>query len=206
MTAALYQVYETHYRINFGNDKKLSDEDKSLLTTLSDDACLTLKTDDWSTFDQSISRLLGTAIPRDIARMAFAQEQKSTYTIPLLRSRQRLMFKSDKANTLVRHVPGLITKLPTLNVRGLLITLIIINCFLVQLLGAMSIYTLNYEVSMPALVWLNDPFAVMVVIYAFIFTSYVMARLDMYLHDLYQLGKLVRHRATDESGLNHQCI
>lgn len=205
VTAALYQVYETHYNINFGNDKKLSNADKSHLTTLSNDARLAVESNDWSTFDQSVSRLLGTDIDLEIARTAFSQEQESTYAIPLLRRRQRLIFKRDKANTRVRHMPGFSTRLPTIDVRGILITLIITNCFLVQLLGGMSIYTLNYEVSMTGLVWLNDPFAVMVVIYAFIFTSYVMARLDMYLHDLHQLGKLMRHRVLDDSGLNHQC-
>ena len=88
-----------------------------------------------------------------------------------------------------------------MDVRGFLMTLIILNCFLIQLLGAMSIYTLNYEVSSSLLIWLNNPLVVALVIYTLIFITYVISKFDMYMHDLYQLGKLFDCRAVGQSSL-----
>ncbi|MCA1772005.1 MAG: hypothetical protein LC677_05045 [Halomonas sp.] len=88
------------------------------------------------------------------------------------------------------------TTLPRTDIRAALITLVILNCFLVQLLAAMSVYTLGYPVSTPWLAWLNDPMAVMLLIYAFIVTSLLISTFDRYMHDLYQLGKLFRRQCS----------
>ncbi|MGP9550831.1 MULTISPECIES: hypothetical protein [unclassified Halomonas] len=209
VTFALYQVYETHFNINFGNEKKLSSTDFSHLNELSDSAQTATLTSEWSGFDQAVTNILGPGFSRDIVREAFATEKESTYAIPLVRRKNRLALGSDRGDVSsghvsVRHLPCLKTNLPKVDARGLLITLIIFNCFLVQLLGAMSIYTLGYAVSMPLLVWLNEPLIVMLVIYALIFMTYVIAKLDMYMHDLYQLGKLFSQKYNHENSLRGQ--
>lgn len=202
VTFALYQVYETHFNINFGNEKKLSSTDFSHLNELSNNAQTATLTSEWSGFDQAVTNILGSGFSRDLVREAFTAEKESTYAIPLVRRRNRLVLSSGHVN--VRYLPCLKTSLPKVDVRGLLITLIIFNCFLVQLLGAMSIYTLGYAVSMPLLVWFNEPLIVMLVIYALIFMTYVIAKLDMYMHDLYQLGKLFSQKSNHESSLRGQ--
>ncbi|MBT2786376.1 MULTISPECIES: hypothetical protein [unclassified Halomonas] len=209
VTAALYQVYEIHYNINVGNDKKLSKADKSHLQALSDQAKTATQTHARSDFDQAAANVLGPNLDRDIVLKAFAEEEKGVYAIPLLRRKARLRFNGEggvakssvnksSANIIsvkVRHWPFWKTTLPRVDIRAALITLVILNCFLVQLLAAMSVYTLGYPMSTPWLAWLNDPMAVMLLIYTLIFTSLLISAFDRYMHDLYQLGKLFQKKA-----------
>lgn len=204
VTGALYQVYETHYNINVGNDKKLSDTDKRRLKELSAKAITAAQTNASSAFDQAVSNVLGPDFNRDIALAAFAEEEAGRYAIPLLRRKARLRFNGDNDEVIVRHLPFWTTQLPRINIRSGLIAWVIVNCFLVQWLGAMSIYTLNYPVSLPWLAWLNEPLVVMLLIYALLFVSFMIAKLDRYMHDLYRLGELFRHEAVGESSLRHQ--
>lgn len=199
VTGALYQVYETHYNINVGNDKKLSNTDKSRLKELSAKANAAAQTNAHSAFDHAVSNALGPGFDHGTALTAFTQAEEGSYAIPLLRRQARLNINGDNGDVTVRHLPFWKTTLPNINIRAALITLVIVNCFLVQLLGAMSIYTLNYPVSLPWLVWLNEPLLVMLLIYALIFISFIFAKLDRYMHDLYQLGKLFRHEAVSEN-------
>lgn len=197
VTVALYQVYEIHYNINVGNDKKLSKADKSRLKTLSDQAKTAQQNHAWADFDQVAANALGPEFDRDIALVAFAEEEAGSYAIPLLRRKKRLRFNgvkegAERNRITVRHLPFWKTTLPHINIRAALITLVIVNCFLVQLLAAMTVYTISYPISTPLLVWLNDPWVVMLVIYAFIFMSLLVSKFDRYMHDLYQLGKLFK--------------
>ena len=66
VTFALYQVYETHFNINFGNEKKLSSTDFSHLNELSDSAQTATLTSEWSGFDQAVTNILGPGFSRDI--------------------------------------------------------------------------------------------------------------------------------------------
>lgn len=200
VTIALYQVYEIHYNINVGNDKKLSKADKSLLKMLSDQAKTAQQNYAWADFDQRTSNALGPELNRDIALVAFAEEKVGSYAIPLLRRKRRLGFNGDtegakRSCITVRHLPFWKTTLPHFNIRAALIILVIINCFLVQLLAAMTVYTISYPLSTPLLAWLNEPLIVMLVIYAFIFTTFFISKFDRYMYDLYQLGKLFKTKA-----------
>lgn len=191
VTIALYQVYEVNYNINFGNEKKLSQANNIRLAELSAKAKASTQTPARSDFDQAAASVFGPKLDREMALAAFSEEKQSTYAIPLLRRKERLVYNGDIK---VRHLPFWKTKLPSVDVRGLLIILVIINCFLAQLLGGMSIYTINYKFSMPSLLWLNDPFILMLVICALIFMTYVISKLDMYMNDIYQIGKLSKNR------------
>ncbi|OJA05819.1 hypothetical protein [Halomonas sp. QHL1] len=200
VTVALYQVYEIHYNINVGNDKKLSKADKGRLKTLSDQAKTAQQNHAWADFDQMATTALGPDFNRDIALVAFAEEEAGSYAIPLLRRKRRLSFNGDtegakRSRITVRHLPFWKTTLPNVNIRAALIALVIVNCFLVQLLAAMTIYTISYPISTPLLAWLNEPLIVMLVIYAFIFMSLLVSKFDRYMHDLYQLGKLFNKKA-----------
>ncbi len=204
VTIALYQVYEIHYNINVGNDKKLSNADKSHLKALSEQAKIATQTQGRADFDRAATSTLGADFNRDIALTAFAEEEEGRYAIPLLRRKAQLRFNgesgvnkriSNMSRIKVQHLPFLKTTLPRINIRAALITLVILNCFLVQLLAAMSVYTISYPVSIAWLAWLNDPWAVMLLIYAFIFTSLLISTFDRYMHDLYQLGKLFKTKA-----------
>lgn len=200
VTVALYQVYDIHYNINIGNDKKLSKADKSRLKVLSEQAKIAQQNHAWADFEQAAANAFGPEFNRDIALAAFSEEEAGSYAIPLLRRKKRLSFNgvregAESNRIKVRHLPFWKTTLPRTNIRAALIILVILNCFLVQLLAAMSVYTLGYPVSMPWLAWLNDPMAVMLLIYAFIFTSLLISTFDRYMHDLYQLGKLFKKKA-----------
>ncbi|MBS3669722.1 hypothetical protein KGA68_17490 [Halomonas boliviensis] len=200
VTVALYQVYDIHYNINIGNDKKLSKADKSRLKVLSEQAKTAQQNHAWADFEQSAANVFGPEFNRDIALAAFSEEEAGSYAIPLLRRKKRLSFngvrEGAESNCIkVHHLPFWKTTLPRTNIRAALIILVILNCFLVQLLAAMSVYTLGYPVSTPWLAWLNDPMAVMLLIYAFIFASLLITKFDRYMHDLYQLGKLFKNKA-----------
>ena len=200
VTVALYQVYEIHYNINVGNDKKLSKADKNRLKTLSDQAKTTQQNHAWADFDQVAANALGPEFNRDIALAAFSEEEAGSYAIPLLRRKKRLSFNgvregAERQRIEVRHLPFWKTTLPHINIRAALITLVIVNCFMVQLLAAMTIYMISYPISTPLLAWLNEPLSVMLVIYAFIFMSLLVSKFDRYMHDLYQLGKLFNKKA-----------
>jgi len=69
---ALYQVYEIHYNINVGNDKKLSRADKSHLNKLANQAKVAIQTHARTDFDQMVASTLGPEFDRDIALTAFS--------------------------------------------------------------------------------------------------------------------------------------
>lgn len=200
VTVALYQVYEFHYNVNVGNDKKLSNADRSHLKALSEQAKAAMQSHARANFDQAVTLILGSDFNRNAALTAFAEEEAGSYAIPLLRRKKRLSFNGVREGTernciKVRHLPFWKTTLPHINIRAALITLVIVNCFLIQLLAAMTIYTISYPISTPLLAWLNEPLIVMLVIYAFIFMSLLVSKFDRYMHDLYQLGKLFKKNA-----------
>ncbi|WP_447044704.1 hypothetical protein [Vreelandella sp. H-I2] len=200
VTVALYQVYEIHYNINVGNDKKLSKADKNRLKTLSDQAKAAQQNHAWEDFDQVTVNALGSEFTRDIALAAFSEGKAGSYAVPLLRRKKRLSFNgvregAEGKRIKVRHLPFWKTTLPHINIRAALIILVIVNCFLVQLLAAMTIYTISYPISTPLLTWLNEPLIVMLAIYAFIFMTFLISTFDRYMHDLYQLGELFKKKA-----------
>lgn len=199
VTAALYQVYDVNHNINVGNEKKLSRADKARLAELSAKAKTSSNEHSEAEFDQAAAAVFGPGITRKMALTAFNDEEEGRYAIPLLRRREKLVYNGDVK---VKHLSFWVTKLPKFDVRGLLITLVIINCFLAQLLGGMSIYTIHYKFSASALLWINEPFYLMIIIYVLIFMTFCISRFDMYMNDIYQIGKLSRHVKSSEGGVS----
>lgn len=204
VTVALYQVYNVNYNINFGNEDKLSAADQQRLEELSAKAAsVSSQSAAELGFDHAVKRIFGDQFARQMAKTAFSEEKASTYAIPLLRRRERLVYNG---YINVRHLPFWKTRLPQWDVRGLMLTLVIVNCLIAQFLGAMSIYTILYEIATPALFWLNEPLILALLIYALIAITYVISILDMYMNDLYQIGKLARQTSATGHRLHSQNV
>lgn len=201
VTAALYQVYEVNYNINFANDLKLSSGDKERLSELSHKALLAKQAGGSADFDQAVAQTFGPQMDHHMALLAFTEEKAGTYAIPLLRRRGQLDVSGELR---VRHLSLCKTRLPTWDARVLMISLVIVNSMLAQFLGGMSIYTLLYPVASPAFTWLNEPVVLMLLTFVLIAISHGISRLDMYLHDLYQIGKLARLTSADNRHLHSQ--
>ncbi|MBE0462169.1 MAG: hypothetical protein ACTIDY_01150 [Halomonadaceae bacterium] len=182
VTAALYQVYEVNYNINFANDLKLSGAEKAHLDELAQKAEGAKAGGDASAFNQAVARIFGPNLDPHLVLRAFSEEKLSTYAIPLVRRRKRLE-KGREAS--LRH-------LPRHNIRVLMISLVIVNSMLAQFLGGMSIFTLLYPATSPAFTWLNSPAILMLLTFVLIAASHGISRFDMYRHDLYQIGELMR--------------
>ena len=200
VTIALYQVYEVNYNINFANDLKLSSANKEHLSELAQKAGVARQTNDVSAFNQAVARILGPELDPELALRAFSEEKQSTYAIPLVRRRERLDFNREIS---VRHLPFWKTRLPTWDTRVLMISLVIVNSMLAQFLGGMSIYTLLYPFS-ATFAWLNEPVILMLLTFVLIVISHGIFRFDMYLHDLYQIGKLTRQTPAGSQRLHGQ--
>ncbi|WP_106375887.1 hypothetical protein [Vreelandella songnenensis] len=181
VTVALYQVYEVNYNINFANDLKLSDADKAHLSELAQKAEVA-KRGDASAFNQAVARIFGSELDPHIVLRAFSEEKLSTYAIPLVRRRKRLENGREAS----------LCHLPRRNIRVLMISLVIVNSMLAQFLGGMSIFTLLYPATSPAFTWLNSPAILMLLTFLLIAVSHGISRFDMYRHDLYQIGELMR--------------
>lgn len=201
VTAALYQVYEVNYNINFANDLKLSSGDKERLSELSHKALLAKQAGGSADFDQAVAQTFGPQMDHHMALLAFTEEKAGTYAIPLLRRRGQLDVSGELR---VRQLPFWKTRLPTWDVRVLMILLVIVNSMLAQFLGGMSIYTLLYPFSSATFTWLNEPSVLMLLTFVLIAISHGIFRLDMYLHDLYQIGKLSRLTSADNRHLHSQ--
>lgn len=201
VTIALYQVYEVNYNINFANDLKLSNADQEHLSELTQKASIARQTSDASAFNQAATRIFGPGLAPELALLAFTEEKPGTYAIPLLRRRQQLDFNEEVS---VRHLSFWKARLPKWDIRVLMISLVIVNSMLAQFLGGMSIYTLLYPFSSAAFAWLNEPVVLMLLTFVLIVISHGIFRLDMYLHDLYQIGKLARQTPAGNHHLHSQ--
>lgn len=201
VTTALYQVYEVNYNINFANDLKLSDADKMHLSELIQKAATARQVHDATEFNQAVARIFGPRLDHELALRAFSEEKQSTYAIPLLRRKNRLAFDGEIS---VRHLSFWKTRLPQWDTRVLMISLVIVNSMLAQFLGGMSIYTLLYPVTSSAFAWLNSPAILMLLTFVLILISHGISRFDMYLHDLYQIGKLARQAPAGNHRLHRQ--
>ncbi|MCS2608097.1 hypothetical protein [Halomonas dongshanensis] len=187
VTVTLYQLYEVNYAINFGNKKKLSPEDAAHYDRLAAEAA---RSDDGegSGFAQAVREIFGADMNPRLVRSALAENEGDTARA-LLRRKHRITLDQ---GVCVRHLPFWSSRPPRWDVRGLLIALVIINSLFGQFLGGMSIYTLLYPITMSGFTWLNDPLALMIAIFALVPLTYAIARLDLYLNDLYRIGRLTR--------------
>ena len=194
VTAAWYQIYQMHFNINTLGEAKLSTSQSSRLDTLLDAEQAATKENDSAPFDEAATRIFGRGVNLDALRIAFSQEGRNAYGVPLLRRQRTLVSTqtcSEGGNGIrARHLRLFKTRLPSLNVRNVFILMVIANCGIVQLLAAMSVYTIHYSVDVSALEWVNQPVMILLAIWSVVVLNALFFKLDAYLHDLYQIRQL----------------
>ena len=194
VTAAWYQIYQMHFNINTPNDAKLSGHKSRQLDTLTA-AQQTLSDEaDTPRFEEAATRIFGSEFNIDALRIAFSQEGREAYGLPLLRRQRKLTRPSShqagEGGVRVRHLRLFKTRLPSINVRSAFILAVIANCGLVQLLAAMSVYTIHYSVDVSVLAWVNQPVMILAAIWGVVLLNALIFRWDAYTHDLYQIRQL----------------
>jgi len=194
VTAAWYQIYQMHFNINTPNDVKLSGHKSRQLDTLTAVQQTSSDEADASRFEEAVTRIFGRGFNIEALRIAFSQEGREAYALPLLRRKRKLtrpsLNKAGEGGVRVRHLRLFKTRLPSINVRSAFILAVIANCGLVQLLAAMSVYTIHYSVDVSAFAWVNQPTMILLAIWGVVLLNALIFRWDAYTHDLYQIRQL----------------
>ena len=194
VTVSWYQIYQMHFNINTYDSVKLTGKKNRQFEKLSVNEKRAVENQDTSLLDEAAVDIFGNDFNVAALRIAFSKEGQETYGVPLLRRKRGLVLNasSEKGTGRVsaRHAPGFKTGLPSINLRSFFIVAVIANGGLIQLLAAMSIYTIHYEVSVSVLEWMNQPVMIMSAIFFIVLLNYLISKVDAYLHDLYQVGKL----------------
>lgn len=194
VTTSWYQIYQMHFNINTYDSAKLSGKKNRQFEKLRVFEMRAVENQNPSLFDAAAVDIFGNDFNVEALRIAFSKAGQEIYGVPLLRRRNGLVLNSSckkgSGRTTARHALCLKTGLPSINLRSFFMIAVIANGGLIQLLAAMSIYTIHYEVSVSVLKWINQPVMIMSMIFFIVFLSYLIAKVDAYLHDLYQVGKL----------------
>ncbi|WP_162617890.1 hypothetical protein [Salinicola halophilus] len=170
---AVYQVYDIYYEQNVGDEERQRAEgdvagERGVAATIE-----ALRQ------DRMDPRLL---------QAVTEHPNPADFLQPLRRRRQRLVFDG---HLKARHLSFWSSSLPRRDMRLVLLNVVLINCLLVLFLGGLSLYTIAYEVPGATLAWMNNEVVLMVLIYALVALTHLVAWLDRYLHDLYQINRLM---------------
>ncbi|MCG7600118.1 hypothetical protein MHM84_09985 [Halomonas sp. McH1-25] len=187
VTISLYQVYDVHYNLNFDDEEQRPHALNKELKELSDKANEYSETGSPHNFMQAVNHIFGHGFDHRVVLAALTGERRHAYAEPLLRRKNNVVLNG---RLKILHLPFWKTNPPTKSVRGILLTFILVNSLLALFWGAMSVYTVAYEVSISQLSWLNDEAILMALVYFSILLTYLASKLDSYMHDIYQVGKL----------------
>ncbi len=188
---AVYQLYDIYHHQNFGDEEKRAREGTASLEALSQRAKEYRETGSSAGLVEGVRAFFGGELDPRVALAAFSRGEGLPNVEPLLRRKHRLVC-NEKIR--IRHPFGITTNPPARNTRGLALSAIIINCLLALFLGGLSVYSIGYDV--PA-AWMHDESILMLLIYALILFTHLIAKADVYMNDLYLIGKLNRYfRAT----------
>ena len=190
VTFSIYQLYDIYYDQNFGDDELSARGDVPDMEALADLAT----TADGDTFRRAIRSTFGEDVDEHVVRQVLASESRQLRAEPLLRRGHRLVFDGGLR---VRHLPFWKTRPPRHDFRNALLLLILACCLTVLFMGGLSVYTNAYPLSAPWLTWANVPWILMIVIYGLIGLTHLLARLDKYLHDIHEIGRLDETPARD---------
>lgn len=196
VTLALYQVYDIHYNLNFDDEEIKSRAESELLKDLSSKAKQYEESGATSGFIQTVKDVFGRGLDYRIVLAAFAEEKKYAYAEPLLRRKGKVVSNGEIK---ILHLPFWKTSPPKKDIRGILLPLIILNSLLVLGLGGLSVYTIAYKVSIDSLWWFNDELILMLIIYTLVLINHLVSKFDIYMHDLYQIGKLSDSLSLDQA-------
>ncbi len=193
VTFALHQVYSVHYAINFEDEEERPERVNQALKTLSEEAQHCAEGEPSPGFAQAVRRLFGGGVDARLVLAAMAKGRQKAFAEPLLRRRGRLETRHEPQGDLtVTHLPGWKTRPPRRYRRGPVLVLVMACSLLALFWGGMSIYTAAYPVAVPALAWANHLWVLTGLVYASALLAFAASRLDLYLHDLQQIGRLNR--------------
>ena len=187
VTIALYQVYDIHYQLNFDDEEQRPHTLNKELDELTVMAKECAATGTCASFIQAVNTVFGQGFDHRIVLAALTGDRSQQYAEPLLRRKNSLVLNGCIK---ILHLPFWKTRPPAREFRGALLAFIIANSLLALFWGAMSVYTVSYEITINSLAWLNDELVLMLLIYLSILLTYAASKLDLYLHDIYQIGKL----------------
>ncbi|GAB2800672.1 hypothetical protein GCM10027040_30360 [Halomonas shantousis] len=187
VTISIYQVYDIHYNLNFDDEEKTPHVEDRELNDLSLKAKEYSETGKPHGFIQAVQNIFGDGFNHRTLLHVFSEEKEHVYAKPLLRRKKNIVCDG---RIKVRHLPFLQTSPPTKDIRGGLLVIVVANCLLALFFGGMSVYTTAYEVSVGYLSWFNNEFILMLLILLLVSVTYFISKFDMYMHDIYQIGKL----------------
>lgn len=187
VTISVLQIYNFHYNLNFGVKGKKSHAEEKRLSDLSIKAQEYSETGASPGFIQAAKGVFGRDFDHRIVLAAFSGGREETYAEPLLRRKSNVVCNGKLK---ILHLPFWRTNPPKKDIRGVLLKVVFINCLLALFFGGLSVYTIAYEVSAGRLSWFNNEFILMLIIYALVLLTYVVSKFDIYMHDIYMIGKL----------------
>lgn len=164
---AVYQVYDIYYAQNFQDDETLAQEG-----------------------GEGAFTKLKALFPAPVVAAAMEDEALSRNPQPLLRRRESVVLASN-GKLRIRY-PGWTGRPVARNWRQPLLVVVLIDCLLAMFLGGLSLYTVAYEVPGETFAWMNDHLVVLLLLVLILLLTHVAARLDVYLHDIYRIGRLNR--------------
>ncbi|MCW4152784.1 hypothetical protein OM427_25035 [Halomonas sp. 18H] len=183
VTFALYQVYSVHYAINFDDEEERPEPINRDMKTLVEEAGSGTSGEPSPGFESEVRRLFGQTVSTRLVLTAV----HSGYLEPLLRRRRRV---DARDGLTIAHLPFWKTRPPARYPRGPILTCLIICSLLALFWGGMSVFTLGYPLPGAGLAWANHLGVLTALVYASALLSWGAARLDGYLHDIQQIGRL----------------
>lgn len=189
VTFALHQVYSVHYAINFEDEEERPERVNRALTTLADEAEGCRDGEPSEGFKQAVARIFGGDVDPRLVLAAVAPGRQKAFAEPLLRRRGRI---DTRGELTVAHLPGWKSRPPRHYRRGPMLVLVMASSLMALFWGGMSIFATAYPVAVPALAWINDLAVLTGLVYVSALLAFAASRLDLYLHDLQQIGRLER--------------
>ncbi|WP_275285902.1 hypothetical protein [Halomonas elongata] len=197
VTFALYQVYSVHYAINFEDEEERPEQVNQALKTLADEAKGCADGEPSLGFVQAVRRIFGDGFDARLVLAAVASGSQKAFAEPLLRRKGRVETVGELT---IAHLPFWKTRPPVHYRRGPVLVFIMVCSLLALFWGGMSIFTVAYPVAVPALAWANNLFVLTVLVYASALLAYGASKLDFYMNDIQQIGRLNRRLNAGEPG------
>ncbi|WP_251976595.1 hypothetical protein [Salinicola avicenniae] len=173
---AVYQVYDIYYSQNFGDAEKRAESSSA-------------SGESASAHENHLRQLLG----EQLASAAMNDPALSANPEPLVRRRRTILLAG--ANEVrIRYLPFWTGKPVSRDYRQPLLIVVLCNCLLAMFLGGLSLYTMTYRVPGEAFAWMNDETVILAILAVVVFATHVLSKLDLFLHDIYQIGQLNRRR------------
>ncbi|MHB0776264.1 hypothetical protein [Halomonas sp. WWR20] len=197
VTISIYQIYDIYYKLDSRDDEEMSSAENGSFQSLSLKANEYARTGASPGFMQAVKNVFGCDLDHRIVLAAFAGEKPQINAAPLLRRKNNIVCNG---KIRILHLPFWKTNPPTKDIRGVLLPVVIINSLLVLFLAGLSVYTQSYEVTVDYLWWFNSEFTLMVLIYTLILITHFLSKFGLYMHDIYQIGKLNGSFCADHGG------